>query len=83
MLTKTTLVDLLHQRYGSLFFELRKLDYGWASFEVVWSDDGGATRIAAEMTADDMEACLTGAPPKHVAQLLDEARTADSDKEGG
>jgi hypothetical protein len=76
MATRVTLEKILRDRYGTLFHELRRLDYGWHSFEVVWSDDGGATSIAEEMTARNMAKRLAVNTKECVAALLREARVA-------
>jgi hypothetical protein len=66
--------EALTEQYGLLLVGLLKRDDGWHSFKVVWSDDGGVTRLAAEMTLHDMMIALDGSTKEHVAYLLRECR---------
>jgi hypothetical protein len=68
------IAKVLNERYGLLLFAVHKRDVGWQCFEVVWSDDGGATTIADEMTANNMAKRLAGLTKEHVAYLLRERR---------
>ena len=61
-------------RYGPLFFELRKRDRAWDSFEVAWSDDGGKTVLAAEMTIRDLDIRLASCRTERLTNLFREAR---------
>ena len=76
---KTHVIDHLKGMYGSLLFEVRKTDTAWEAFEVIWSDDGGMTRISEEWTIDNMSRVSAVLPKERIKALLDEVRTDVAD----
>ena len=52
MNTKSMISNELREMYGFLFHEVRELDRNCHSFCVVWSADGGFTRLSIDLMLD-------------------------------
>jgi hypothetical protein len=70
----------LRNKYGSLFHEVRELDRNCHRLSIVWSPDGGFTRLAIDLKRGEMEQVLDVLPAKAVrAWIRDFLNDRDED----
>lgn len=81
MNTKSMISNELREMYGFLFHEVRELDRNCHSFCVVWSADGGFTRLSIDLMLDKWKEVLALLPPEVVMKWIDRCSDERADDE--
>lgn len=69
----------LQDRYGMLLFDLTQEDRGWHTFRIIWSDDGGTTKISDLYSLRDFRDKLAGLSANTLKEKFEEIRQGDDD----
>ena len=70
--------EVIYKKVGELVWEMRCLDRGWHTFEVVWSDDNGMTKLTSVFSRLHLESELQGVTSESILCALNEGRTLAS-----